>query len=122
MPVRSSGSSILRWPDRDRVLAAAREWARAELAKRPSARAIGCFGSYARGDWGVGSDLDHVALVESSDEPFERRARAWDVTLLPVPSEIVVYTLVEWQRKLADGGRFARTLRSETIWLAGSPP
>jgi predicted nucleotidyltransferase len=36
--------------------------------------AVGIFGSYARGDWGVGSDLDLVVVVEDSSEPFERRA------------------------------------------------
>jgi predicted nucleotidyltransferase len=35
---------------------------------------IGYFGSYARGDWGVGSDLDVIAVVAFSDEAFTRRA------------------------------------------------
>jgi predicted nucleotidyltransferase len=116
MPVRSSGSSVLRWPDRQSVDAAARGWARAQ-AGRPGLEALGYFGSYARGDWGVGSDLDLVAIVSSSDEPFERRALAWDLSVLPVPAEILVYTRDEWARRLEQGDRFARMLRDETVWL-----
>lgn len=121
MPVRSSGSSVLRWPDRDQVLGAARRWAAGVLAAQPAVRAIGCFGSYARGDWGVGSDLDLVAIVTSSDQPFAFRGRAFDATSLPVPSEIVVYTLAEWERKIVEPGRFARALREDVLWLAGAP-
>lgn len=70
--------------------------------------------SYARGDWGVGSDL--VAIVERSDLPFERRASSWDVTGLPVPAELLVYRAEEWDGILGQG-RFRETLRRETVWV-----
>jgi predicted nucleotidyltransferase len=35
---------------------------------------IGYFGSYARGDWGVGSDVDLIVIVAESELPRERRA------------------------------------------------
>lgn len=117
MPVRSSDSSVLRWPDRETVLAAARHWAKLVRGARPEVEAIGCFGSFARGDSGVGSDVDLVAIVATSDEPFERRALAFDVSELPVPAEILVYTREEWQRILERGGRFAAMLSSEVVWL-----
>ena len=60
--------------------------------------AVGYFGSYARGDWGVGSDLDLVVIVDDSPEPFERRAARWDATGLPVPADVLVYTRAEWER------------------------
>lgn len=118
MPVRSSNSSVLRWPDRDGVLSAAREWARTCRTAHAGVEAIGCFGSCARGDWGVGSDLDLVVIVSSSPEPFARRALAFDASHLPVPTELVVYTRDEWQRLLAAGDRFARTMQREVLWLA----
>lgn len=36
---------------------------------------------YARGDWGVGSDVDLVAVVAAAESPFEHRALEWDLTL-----------------------------------------
>jgi predicted nucleotidyltransferase len=77
---------------------------------------IGYLGSYARGDWGVGSDLDLVIVVESSEQPVERRSVEWDATLLPVPVDILVYTKDEWQ-KLPRQGRFYQTMEREAVWV-----
>ncbi|HZY31923.1 MAG TPA: nucleotidyltransferase domain-containing protein [Candidatus Methylomirabilis sp.] len=77
---------------------------------------IGYFGSYARGDWGVGSDLDLIVVVESSDQPFQRRAANWDMIELPVPTDLLVYTEEEWQL-LGQQGRFSRTVMKETVWV-----
>lgn len=117
MPVRSSSSSVVRWPDRATVEAAARAFAGAEAHRRPALLRLGYFGSYARGNEGVGSDLDLVAVVESSDLPFERRAADWDLTRLPVPAEVLVYTEGEWAAMEARGDRFARVLRTESVWV-----
>jgi uncharacterized protein len=117
MPVRSLRSSVLKWPDRQSVEQALVAWAAREQLRHPGLVRLGWFGSYARGDAGVGSDLDLVAVVESSVEPFERRALAWDLSSLPVPAEILVYTRDEWQRLEREGGRFARALRSDARWL-----
>lgn len=85
MPVRSLTTSVLRWPDRRAVERGAVEWAAREAPRHPGLLRLGYFGSYARGDAGVGSDLDLVAVVESSPEPFERRALDWDLSSLPIP-------------------------------------
>ena len=122
MPVRSLGSSVLVWPGRAAVEAAARAWTREQARGRPDLLALGAFGSYARGDASVGSDLDLVAVVAESALPFERRACAWDLLDLPVPAQLLVYTAAEWRRMQAEGGRFARTLSAEALWLVGSPP
>ena len=50
MPVRSSSSSVLRWPDAATVVGALRRWAKAMARAHPEVRGIGYFGSYARGD------------------------------------------------------------------------
>lgn len=94
-----------------------REWAAAEAPRRAGVIKLGYFGSYARGDWGVGSDLDLVAIVESSAEPFERRSLQWDLNALPVPADLLVYTLDEWNSLHEQGGRFARTLEQEVVWI-----
>lgn len=87
------------------------------MARRPEVLRIGIFGSYARGDAGVGSDLDLVVVVRESNLPFHRRSAGWDALDLPVPAELLVYTEAEWNRLGAEGGRFARMLNSETEWI-----
>ncbi len=116
MPVRSLTSSVLRWPDGRIVEAAVRDWAAGVSEAHPDVLAIGYFGSYARGDWGVGSDVDLIMLVEQSGLPFEVRAVAFDTTRLPVPAELVVYTVDEWDRLQLTPG-FARTVGREAVWL-----
>lgn len=116
MPVRSLTSSVIVWPDRPTVESALRRWAEAAARARPELRRVGYFGSYARGDWGVGSDLDVLLVVADADLPFERRAVAWDLTPLPVPADTLVYTEDEW-RRLDPASRFARVLAREVVWV-----
>lgn len=101
MPVRSLTSSVLIWPNKEQVLQALREWAEKAKAENPNLLQVGYFGSYARGDWGVGSDLDVVLILTESDLPFERRASHFDLTSLPVPVDVLVYTQAEWEKLIA---------------------
>jgi predicted nucleotidyltransferase len=117
MPVRSSSSSVLIWPDQEMVEQAAREWAEAAIAAHPELVRLGYFGSYARGDWGVGSDLDLIAVVAEAWETFERRGLTFDLLSVPVPAEILVYTQTELDRLRRDSGRFARMVDEEVVWL-----
>lgn len=117
MPVRSLNSSVLVWPDRSQVDRAVRLWVACASQAQTQLRRLGYFGSYARGDWGVGSDLDLVAIVAAAPEPFAQRPLAWDLTSLPVPAEILVYTESEWRALEARGGRFAHTLAEEVVWV-----
>ena len=117
MPVRSLNSSVLKWPDRASVDRAARAWAIDVARQHPELLRAAYFGSYARGDWGVGSDLDLVVILDKASEPFERRALSWDLSALPVPAELLACTVDEWQRMQAQGGRFARTLAREAVWV-----
>jgi len=116
LPVRSLSSSVVVWPDRPTVESALRRWAREAARARPEIRRVGYFGSYARGDWGVGSDLDVVLVVAYADLPFRRRAALWDLTSLPVPADVLVYTEEEW-RGLDPQSRFARVLAKEVVWV-----
>lgn len=117
MPVRSSNSSVLVWPDLAKVDRTIRSWVLVEAAKHPELRRLAYYGSYARGDWGVGSDLDLLAIIENSAEPFDRRSLSWDLGPLPVPADLLVYTVAEWEQMIAEGGRFARTVEREAIWV-----
>ncbi len=117
MPVRSFNSSVLKWPDAETVDRAAAAWAKALARDHPEVLRIGYFGSYARGDWGVGSDLDLVLVLANSPLPFERRSVEFRALDLPVPADVLVYTLEEWDSLLASGNRFSRVLAAETVWL-----
>jgi len=119
MPVRLLNSSVLKWPNAPSVDQAVRRWANRIVRERKQIRRIGYFGSYARGDWGVGSDLDLIVIVDNSDQPFETRAGEWDTTELPVPADVLVYTLKEWE-SLRRQKRFHQTLINEAIWIYGN--
>ncbi len=70
MPVRSLNSFVLKWPDQKTVDHAVRSWSAEQGQHRPELLRFGYFGSYARGNWGVGSDLDLIAVVDDAAEPF----------------------------------------------------
>lgn len=122
MPVRSLNSPVFRWPNRTQVAEAVAAWAAREAARQVGVLAVGYFGSYAQGNWGVGSDVDLVAIVEASSEPFESRSVSWDTTSLPVPAQLLVYTRREWLDLIAKTDRFARMLSSQTVWVRGEAP
>ena len=84
------------------------------VRERPEVLRIGYFDSYARGDWGVGSDVDIVMVVEHSDCPFIHRAASFPYEELPVPADLLVCTPEEWA-KLPKGFRIR--LERETIWV-----
>jgi predicted nucleotidyltransferase len=115
MPVRSLNSPVLIWPDAESVDLAARRWAE-HASQNPEVVRIGYFGSYARGDWGPGSDLDLLIIVKQAEELFERRAIRWDTTDLPVPAEALVYTAREWE-SVAARSKFGRTVSREVVWI-----
>lgn len=116
MPVRSLNSLVLKWPDQATVDRAVRLWSAEQGRRLPELKRLGYFGSYARSDWGVGSDLDLMAIVDDTSEPFERRALSWDLSNLPVPAEIIIYTVKEWADLQKQGNKFSRTINGEIIW------
>lgn len=116
MPVRSLSWSVLKWPDAQTTELALRQWVQKAVAGHAGVLRIGYFGSLARGEWGVGSDLDLVIIMESADQPFEKRSVQWDTTELPVPVDLLVYTKGEWE-SLSQTSRFYQTLMRETVWI-----
>jgi uncharacterized protein len=117
MPVRSSTSHVLRWPAREEVDRALAAWVPAMLRRHPECERLGIFGSYVRGDWGVGSDLDLVAVVVETEARFERRPVDWPREDLPVAADLLVYTRAEWAQGLAAGDGFLTRIAREVRWL-----
>lgn len=119
MPVRSWSSPVLTWPGPEAVRTALCAWSEELMRSRPEVTRVGYFGSYARGDWGVGSDLDVVLVLAACSEPPMRRALAFDtVTGFPVPVDLLVYTVDEWRRMESGEGAFARRMVAEVVWVA----
>jgi predicted nucleotidyltransferase len=117
MPVRSLNSSVIKWPDLQTVDQAARDWVGRQIESGRDILKAGYFGSYARGDWGVSSDLDLILIVRDSDLPFWQRSLKWDVLGFPVPVDLLVYTQVEWQNLVEQAGRFPKTIEKEAVWI-----
>lgn len=117
MPVRSLNSRVLKWPARAEVDRAVRDLGVRLRRAQPGLLRLGYFGSYARGDAGPGSDVDLVAVVKHSARAFHERPLDFDLAGLPVPAELLVYTLEEWERARSAPGRFLRQLEAETVWV-----
>jgi hypothetical protein len=116
MPVRSLRTSVLRWPSHSAVHSSVTEWGRRVISADSRVSRVGYAGSYARGDWGVGSDVDVVILLGDTREPFIERGRAFDATELPVPADVLVYTEAEWNRMKQGSGL------DPVVWIDGSDP
>lgn len=122
MPVRSLNSSVMKWPSRETVEAALRQWANAATVQNPAIAAVGYFGSYSRNQAGVGSDLDVMILLQSdgndiTQRPFHQRGLAFDFSSIPVPVDAIAYTLEEWAHLETTSPRFYETLTQESIWV-----
>ena len=117
MPVRSLSSSVLKWPTDKVVTEALKQWAIKSKTEHPELKKLGYFGSYATGNWGVGSDLDLIAIVDTSPNPFEKRIIGWDLSELPVPIDLLTYTTTEWFKMEYEDNRFWQTLQKEIVWL-----
>ena len=117
MPTKSLHSSAMKWPNAQIVHKAVVRWAEAAVHQHSGVAKVGCFGSYARRDWGVGSDIDLLVVVHHSDVPFQRRPLEWDTLTLPVPADLLVYTQREWDSL---EGRFRDTLDQEAVWVYGN--
>jgi hypothetical protein len=94
MPVRSLTQSLLRWPEPEQVLRQVKAWANRVAFDHPGLVRVGVFGSYGRGDAGVGSDLDLLLIDTQAVGP-------------------------QHQRLLASGSAMAVALARDSRWLWG---
>jgi hypothetical protein len=104
------------------VIDQATAWARTQQDQNPDLLAVGVFGSYGRGDAGVGSDLDLVLLLKACELPIWERLRRWDTGALPLACDLLVYSRKEWQSLPQWNPRLAAALGQDTRWLVGEPP
>jgi UTP:GlnB (protein PII) uridylyltransferase len=117
MPVRSLTQSLLRWPEPELILAQVAAWAAAVAADHPGLERVGVFGSYGRGDAGVGSDLDLLLIDRQASGPQHQRLLAWPLADLPLSCDALVLTPQEHQDLMAGGSAMAGALLNECRWL-----
>jgi UTP:GlnB (protein PII) uridylyltransferase len=117
MPVRSLTQSLLRWPEPEQVLNQVRIWAAQVAASHPGLERVGLFGSYGRGDAGVGSDLDLLLIDAGSSGPQHQRLLAWPLAELPLSCDALVLTPTEHAELLASGSAMATALQRDSRWL-----
>ena len=121
MPVRSLNSAVMRWPDRDAVVQAVTRWAQQAASAHPEVVRVGIIGSYARGNWGVKSDVDVLVELGACDAPFEQRPLGLPAPHLPVPADVLVYTTDELRRMRDDGNPFVLEADRIALWLFTRP-
>ena len=121
MPVRSLKQSVLRWPEPAAVLAQVRTWSARMGAVQPGLQKVGVFGSYGRGQAGVGSDLDLLVVDANASGTQGQRLLIWPLAELPLSCDALVLTPAEHARLLACGSRMAAELQRDTRWLWERP-
>ena len=110
MPVRLLTQSLLRWPEPEVVLQAVQQWAGLQAQRCPSLEKVGVYGSYGRGDAGVGSDLDLLLIDADAAGTQSSRFRRWPFEELPLSCDALVLTPAELDSF------------SIRVWLKAPPP
>lgn len=104
---------------KDRVLTAARAWAQQLRHDHPELVRVGYFGSYARGDYVPGSDLDVlIELRRSKEARWRDRGPAYRPERFPVGLDVFAYTSDELAEMRTAKAAFIRTIDAEIQWLA----
>lgn len=88
-------------------------------ARHPEVIRVGCFGSYARDEYGPASDLD--ICIEVSESPkarwFDRAVDLPATSLIPVGVEMFVYTSDEIERMQRESSPWLERILAEMIWV-----
>ncbi|MDP8932034.1 MAG: nucleotidyltransferase domain-containing protein [Actinomycetota bacterium] len=102
--------------ERRQLLTRAREFA-GSLPGELSVRAVVVFGSVARGDFNLWSDVDVLVIADRLPERFLDRLDA----LAPWPARIqpIAWTSREWQERLARRDPIALESVNRGVWLVG---
>ncbi len=102
----------------DKVVAAARGWARDLKRSHPEVVRVGYFGSYARGDYVPGSDLDVLIELSSSEIPrWPDRRDKYQPAGIPVGVEVFAYLSTELDILRGAGDGFVQAIEAEIVWL-----
>jgi len=104
--------------EREQLVDAARRWA-ARLDPELEVRAVVVFGSVARGDFNVWSDLDVLVIADHLPLRWSERLALFGASRPPRLSPLG-WTTAELQRQLARGNPIAVEARDHGVVVAGS--
>jgi predicted nucleotidyltransferase len=108
---------VFRAISREQVLGELHAWAVQERLVHPEINRIGLFGSYAKGTFAPGSDIDILILVRESVEPrWFMRAAGFDTLRLSVGADLFVYTEAEAMR-MRESSSWFRHILQEIVWI-----
>ena len=104
--------------ERRKLVSRAREFA-ASLPDQLAVRAVVVFGSVARGDFNLWSDVDVLVVADRLPETFLKRLDA----LAPWPARVqpVAWTPSEWRHRLARRDPIALESVERGVWIVGRP-
>ena len=108
MRKESSSSVEIKYTNPAEVDAAVREWAESLRRNNSSVRRVIWFGSWTRGEFRPGSDVDACLIVHASDRSPRERAAEFLPPRFPVGMDLFVYTEAE----------FANLEQSHPEWYA----
>jgi len=88
-----------------------------QLQQLQKLQRVGVFGSYGRGEAGVGSDLDLVLIDWRASGPQQQRLPLWPLAELPLSCDALVLTPAEHDKLMVSGSAMAAALERECRWL-----
>jgi predicted nucleotidyltransferase len=98
----SSPSVKVTFTNREQILKALKNLIQEWTQKHPELEQVILFGSFARGDYFPGSDVDVLLILEKSDQPLLNRIRKFLPSHFPVDVDVFPYTRDEVQRMIND--------------------
>jgi predicted nucleotidyltransferase len=99
------------------VLDLARKTARQIADRYPEVMRIFLFGSFARGDYGIRSDLDLLIVLQASDETALERIDRFLAHAPVYPTDMLVYTDDELGARISSGDAFLIRALAESIQI-----
>ena len=112
-----SSSAGPRFVDRNEVLSVARDTARRIAEKHFGVLRVLLFGSFAREDYGIHSDIDLLVIVSGSTKPVHERLADFLDELPAYPTDMLVYTEPELQSLMSEQNHFLSQALRESIQL-----
>lgn len=110
-------SAEARFVDKDKVMDLAGKTARQIAQRHPGVLRILLFGSFARGDYGVRSDLDLLIIVKKSAESQPERIQRFLEHAPAYPTDMLVYTDEELRSRVSGKDPFLARILRESIQL-----
>ena len=105
-------SASPKFASRSEILSLARTTALRIAANHPEVSRVVLFGSFARGDYGVRSDMDLLIVLKSSDLPIRERIGEFLKECSGYPTDVFPLTEAELEARLQDSDPFwVRALR-----------